>query len=104
MTNLQEAMKAVDAINSPQAITREEYMFAVALNAHRTAIAPRVLMTGHDIRQIRVIASMLNDAPQASVEAQRFEVVGDDRVVSSKTLDHMAKAVDELSQQEEPHS
>ena len=99
MTNLQEAMKAVDAINQPQTITREEYMFAVALNAHIVAIAPRRLLTGHDVRQVRIMAQMLNDAPQAQVAAQQFEVVGDDKVVSSKMLDNMAKAMDELAQQ-----
>jgi len=73
-------------------------MAALATNVHMAAINPRVLLTGYDIRQIRIITRLLIDAPAEVIETQS-EVVGSGAVTSSATLDHMAKAVDELTKQ-----
>jgi hemin uptake protein HemP len=93
MTDLREAMKATDRLTTP---THEEDMFAVALNAQARAISPRTLFTGHDVRQTRIIARMLVDAPQ--VTAQETEIVGDKSIVSSETLAHMAAAVEAMDE------
>lgn len=99
-SDLSEAMRRAEGAerDARNAITNDEHMFAVALNAHMAgmALSGRSLFTGSDVRQVTIMAHMLCTIPAPTSKSVSTEVVGRGDVATDPTIDKMHALVDQL--------
>lgn len=99
-SELSEAMKRAEGADrdARNAITNDEHMFAVALNAHMAGmlLSGRSLFTGSDVRQVTIMAHMLCTIPAPTGRNISTEVVGDAAVSTDPMIDKMHALVDSI--------